>query len=373
MSYLDGRAESFARIGQCLGGTVRFSSEMGIIAEGESLELLRKLPAESVSLIVTDPPYHSTRKSNVYGDRHFEEDEHFIEWMCEFGSEWRRVLKMNGTLYVFCSSIMSARLEVGLSRYFRPLNHITWTKPNEPGFDGWKGKMRKEALRQWYPHSERILVFEPGTYGRVAAGRRSLMGQFLYEKREAAGLTMKELTEAIGAYGKVNHGGAVANWEAGRNIPSRDQYAKVCRALESTGKIGTMPPYEDVVRPMNVNGGIQYTDVWDFASVRPFKGKHPAEKPQDMLQHIVSSSSYHGDVVLDCFAGSGSTGIAAVRIGRRTVCIEIEPQWVARAVADMRRLESGYEGDPQQPLFSSTTFIQSSVGRIPASLQTTLQ
>jgi adenine-specific DNA-methyltransferase len=340
MDYLRERADAFSRIERALQGAIRLQRDTALVAEGDSLELLRRLPDDSVSLILTDPPYHSTKKSNVYGDTRFDEDKHFLEWMSGYASEWQRVLKMNGTLYAFCSSEMSARLEVTLSSRFRPLNHITWTKPNEPGFDGWKGKMKKESLRQWYPHSERILVFEQGSYGRAAAGRRSPVGQLLYDKRKASGMSMKDLTEAVGAYGRVNHGGAVANWEAGRNTPSRNQYARMCEELEGTGRVGTMPPYEDLIRPMNVNGGVQYTDVWDFPSVRPFKGKHPAEKPLDMLRHVIAVSSYPGDIVLDCFAGSGSTGVAAVALGRRVVCMEIEPQWVGRAAADIDRAQA---------------------------------
>lgn len=90
-------------------------------------------------------------------------------------------------------------------------------------------------------------------------------------------MSMHELTEVTGAYGKVNHGGAVANWEAGRNIPSEEQYNKMRDALIATGKIGEMPTYQDVVRPMSLSNDVEYTDVWDFPSVRPFKGKHPAE------------------------------------------------------------------------------------------------
>lgn len=74
-----------------------------------------------------------------------------------YAIQWKRILRPSGTIYVFCSSIMSARLEVMFAKYFRPIGHITWSKPNEPGYDGWKGKMKKEALRSWYPHSERIL------------------------------------------------------------------------------------------------------------------------------------------------------------------------------------------------------------------------
>lgn len=330
------RHKDFLNIRNALGPAVVGEIGNALISHGDSLDLLGSIPAGSVSLIVTDPPYHSTKKGNIYGDRAFEEDENFLEWMEKYTIQWKRVLKTNGTLYVFCSSEMSARLEVMMSQYFRPINHVTWSKPNEPGYDGWKGKMKKESLRQWYPHSERILVFEHGSYGSRTATRRAPLGQFLLDTRRQSGMTMKDLTEAVGAYGKVNHGGAVANWEAGRNIPSREQYAKIVSTLEATGKIAPMPPYEDVVRPMNINGDIEFTDTWDFMSVRPFAGKHPAEKPQDMLMHIISASSYLNDIVLDCFAGSGSTAIAALRLGRKSVSIEIEEQWVDRICKEVR-------------------------------------
>lgn len=312
------------------------SSRDGVIlAEGDSLDLVRRMPSSSVSLILTDPPYHTTKKGNIFGDTAFEEDEHFLDWMESYAIEWKRVLKVSGTLYVFCSSEMSARLEVRLSQHFRPIGHITWTKPNEPGFDGWKGKMKKEALRQWYPHSERILMFEHGAYGIRKADSRTPLGQYLRDQRLAAGVGMKDLTEHTGAYGKVNHGGAVANWEAGRNIPSREQYQKIVEALEGTGAIPPMLPYEDVVRPMNISGDVEYTDTWNFKSVKPFLGKHPAEKPADMLEHIIAASSYEGDIVLDCFAGSGSTLLAALALGRRAVGLEIENQWTVRAAEDL--------------------------------------
>ena len=79
------------------------------------------------------------------------------------------------------------------------------------------------------------------------------------------------------------HGGAVSNWESGRNIPSKEQYNKICASLESCGLQEPMPDYEDVIRPFEVNANVEFTDVWTFPSVRPYKGKHPAEKPLEIL------------------------------------------------------------------------------------------
>lgn len=341
------RASDFERIRAALGKLVADETQSSFVCQGNSLEMLAKMPDKSVSLILTDPPYHSTKKNNISGDRSFEEDEHFLEWMKSYAEEWKRILRFNGTIYVFCSSQMSARLEVMLSSFFRPINNITWTKPNEPGYDGWKGKMKKEALRQWYPHSERIIMLEHGAYGSLEAYRRSPLGEYLLNCRKQAGITANKLTELVGAYGRVNHGGAVANWEAGRNIPSREQYSLIKKAIEATGKIEPMPSYEDAVRPMQVNSQMEFTDVWNFMSVRPFMEKHPAEKPQDMLMHMISASSYPGDIVLDCFAGSGSTGVAALRLGRRTICMELEERWVKRAAKEV--LQASLDGPYVSP------------------------
>lgn len=335
------RAKEFADIRQRLAPVTAGETPNSIVVHSDSLEALVRLPDRSVSLVLCDPPYHSTKKQNIHGDRAFQEDEHFLAWMESYAAEWKRVLKLSGTLYLFCSSQMAARLEVMMAKYFRPIGHIVWTKPNEPGYDGWKGKMNKSALRTWYPHSERILMFEHGSYGSWEAYRRSPMGEYLLECRKKSGLSMIQLTEVIGEYGRVNRGGAVANWEAGRNIPSREQYAKLKSALEATGTVGEMLDYNDVIRPMNVDKSVEFTDVWDFMSVRPFKGKHPAEKPLDLLMHIIRASSYEGDVVLDCFGGSGSTGVAALRLGRRSVCMEIDEQWVSRALTELASVVPG--------------------------------
>jgi adenine-specific DNA-methyltransferase len=329
----DTREQAFAHSRTVLKEHLSLTSNNALVAQGDSLKLLRQLPDHSISLILTDPPYHSTKKENIYGDTSFEEDQHYVEWMQQYAKEWRRILRPNGSFYCFCASEMAARLEVMFSTDFNVLSNITWTKPNDPGYDGWKGKMKKEALRQWYPHSERIIFAAPALEGNL---HRSPFGHFLRQTRHQTGLSSNEVTERTGEYGKVNHGGAVSNWETGRNIPSRDQYKKMCDVFLTTGKVQSMPPYEDVVRPFIMNGSLEFTDVWTFPSVRPYRGKHPAEKPADMLEHAVAASSFPGDIVLDCFGGSGSTALAALKLNRRAIAIEIDPQWAAEISARVK-------------------------------------
>jgi adenine-specific DNA-methyltransferase len=98
----------------------------------------------------------------------------------------------------------------------------------------------------------------------------------------------------------------------------------------ATGNIEPMPPYEDVIRPFAIDAAKEFTDVWTFPSVRPYKGKHPAEKPALMLEHAIEATTFPDDIVLDCFAGSGSTTLAALKLKRRSISMEIDPMWVSR-------------------------------------------
>ncbi len=306
--------------------------EESVLVCGDSLELLQKIPDHSIALILTDPPYHSTRKKNIIGDTSFSKDADYIEWMRQYATEWKRILKYNGSIFCFCSSTMSAQLQVMFSNYFNILSEITWTKPNAPGYDGWKQKMKKEALRQWYPHSEKILFLENSEDGNLF---KSYFGSQLTKWRKMANMSMIQLAEITKSYGKINHGGAVANWEAGRNIPSKEQYGKLKEALTAAGVEG-IPDYEDIIRPFNVCKDVEFTDVWSFENVRQYRGKHPAEKPVDLLEHAIRATTFEGDIVLDCFSGSGSTGIASMRLNRRSVLMEIDPAWCNYASDKMR-------------------------------------
>lgn len=319
------RKKDFDTIKRTLSSYIRLSTSKIIVAEGDSLKLLKLFPDKSISLVLTDPPYHSTKKQNIYGDTIFQKDREYLKWMNEYAKEWHRILKPNGSLFCFCASVMAARLEIIFSKRFNILSQIVWTKPNDPGFDGWKQKMKKESLRQWYPHSERIIFAEPAFNVNL---HRSYFGKFLREMRKKAGLTSNQLTEATGSYGRINHGGAVSNWETGRNIPNFKQYEKIRSVLIKTGKIKSMPVYQDAIRRFMVDSSKEFTDVWNFSSVRPYKGKHPAEKPISLLEHAIEATTYSDDIVLDCFAGSGNTSLAALKLNRLSVSLETDPKWV---------------------------------------------
>lgn len=334
-----------------------YASSKSCLIDGDCLSSMESLPDKSIQLILTDPPYHTTKKSNIAGDTSFATDEEYLAWMEQIAVSWKRILAPNGTIYCFCASKIASRLEVALSKYFNIIGTITWTKPNAPGYDGWKQKMKKEALRGWYLHSEKIICMETKLEGNL---KDTFFGQYLKSLRLKSGLNSKELTEAVGAYGSVNNGGAVSNWETGRNIPSETQYQKIRRAFLETGKVDEheILPYRDAIRPFNVSADVEFTDVWTFENVRQSKGKHPAEKPTSLLAHIISTSSLPDDIVLDCFSGSGSSLYTALEMGRKAIGIEIDPKWIH---FQLKRIESAesYENRFLELGASSNTSISS--------------
>lgn len=73
------------------------------------------------------------------------------------------------------------------------------------------------------------------------------------------------------------------------------------------------------------NPGKQMRSVWSITSPKPGEkrhGKHPTQKPEALLNRIVAASTGPGDVVLDPFLGSGTTGVAAVTLGRKFIGID---------------------------------------------------
>jgi DNA modification methylase len=81
--------------------------------------------------------------------------------------------------------------------------------------------------------------------------------------------------------------------------------------------------------------GRNRTNVWDYAGVNTFGtgrdadlADHPTVKPTALVANAIMDVSHRGDIVLDCFAGSGATLLAAERTGRRARLIELEPSYV---------------------------------------------
>ena len=93
-----------------------------------------------------------------------------------------------------------------------------------------------------------------------------------------------------------------------------------------------------------MNNGKQMKDVWVGALTKPSEkteGKHPTQKPEYLLEKIVLASTMEGQVILDPFCGSGTTGVEAIRYGRRFIGIDINEEYLD---ISKRRLEKVTDG-----------------------------
>ena len=346
------------------------------IKHGDCLEVMRGMADNSVDAIVTDPPYFKV-KGEAW-DHQWDKPAQFIEWMGLLAEQWQRVLKPNGSLYVFASPKMAARVEVKIAERFEVLNRIRWTKG-----EGWHQKAEKEALRSYLSPWEEVIFAEHYGADNFAKGEAGYAAKcdelrgFVFEplrayldgERERAGFAPEDCNEACG---HRREGGMAGRHYFSRSqwcLPTASNYAKLREAFNRSGGDylrreyedlrreydylrreydylrreyeDLRREYEDLRRPFNVTADDQYTDVWTFPTVQAYEGKHVCEKPLAMMEHIIRSSTRPGAVVLDCFSGSCSTGHACVNLGRDFIGIELCERWAATG---RRRLELASSG-----------------------------
>jgi len=88
------------------------------------------------------------------------------------------------------------------------------------------------------------------------------------------------------------------------------------------------------------NNGKQMKDVWTSPltpKCEKTEGKHPTQKPLFLLERIILAASQEGDVILDPFCGSGTTGVAAIRNNRKFIGIDINEEYLKLAVRRIQK------------------------------------
>lgn len=356
--------------------------------QGDALDVLRSLPDASVDLIVTDPPYYRVKAE--WWDRQWDTATGFLAWLDKLVEQWARVLRPNGSLYVFASPQMGARVECKVAERLEVLNHIVWAKPPHST----KAEMfRKSDLRAFFPSSERIIFAERKGSDSMAKGEAGYAAKcdelrgFVFEplraylcaERDAAGWTSKRIDAAWQAARNnrsklANHWFLRSQWA----LPTEANYEWLRSLFNAKGGAflardyaglradyerlredyeRLREDYESLRRPFAATPDAPYTDVWTFRTVNAYKGKHPCEKPADLVRHIIRTSSRPSAVVLDSFTGSGVVGEVAVQEGRTFIGSEIDQRWCAVAEARLRAASPVKPAAPAQvealPLFAA--------------------
>lgn len=84
---------------------------------------------------------------------------------------------------------------------------------------------------------------------------------------------------------------------------------------------------------------VPFTDVWTYKPVQFYLGKHPCEKPAEMMRDIIAASSRPGEVVADFFMGSGSTIKEAIKLRRKAIGVELEEEQLKQTEKEILALE----------------------------------
>ena len=246
------------------------------ITQGDSLELLKKIPDKSIDLVFADPPYNLQLRDTLYRpdqttveavtndwdkfDTYQAYDEFCLVWL----KECKRVLKDGGALWVIGSYHNILRLGTSIQNLgFWILNDIIWHKTNPmPNFRGTRFTNAHETLL-WCTTS------------------RKAKYTFNYQN-------LKELNE-------------------GKQMRS-DWHIPICSGKERLREDNN-------------------------------QRSHPTQKPEALLYRIMVSSTNKGDTVLDPFLGSGTTAVMAKKLQRNFIGFEQDPDYIKLAKKRLKNIE----------------------------------
>jgi DNA modification methylase len=255
--------------------TYLLSSLRNTIAQGDAEEILHELPAESVDLIFTSPPYYNARPE--YTDYLSYED--YLLKMRRILHHAHRVLAEGRFFVMNVSPVL-----------IRRANRNQASQRIAVPFD-----MHRLFVEEGYDFIDDIIWEKPEGAG-WATGR----GRRFAADRNPLQYKPVPVTEYILVYRK--HTDKLIDW----NIRAHPD-----KKLVAESKIG-----DDYER----------TNIW---RIKPAHDpRHPAVFPLELAEKVIRYYSFKGDVVLDPFAGIGTTGKAAAMLGRRFVLIEQNPKYM---------------------------------------------
>ena len=266
---------------------------------GDNLGILRKLPSESVQLIYIDPPFNTGRTQSrgtttttrtdtgnrvgFKGKRYDVVRETVLSYDDEFEDFW---------------SFLEPRLEEA------------WRLLNETG--------------TLYLH----LDYREAHYAKVLLD--SLFGRECF------------LNEIIWAY---DYGGKSKNKWPSKHDTILVYVKNPAKYFFNSSEVDREPYMAPgLVTPEKVEKGKLPTDVWWHTIVSPTgkeKTGYPTQKPKGILRRVIQASSEPGDLVLDFFAGSGTTGAVAAELGRKFILIDQNPESIG--VISKRLNDAGVE------------------------------
>lgn len=313
----------------------------GVLLCGDCIEICSAIPDKSINLIINDPPYN-------IGKAHWDKIPNYLEWCGQWLKQAERVLMDNGSFYLFHNDFMTMMKLLFLTderTEFIFKQQIVWNKRFGGMADGtFNWRIFNNGFRNYSQMAEYILFYtfqdETGL-SRIYNDRDCFASikEYMWKEKQKAGLhTCKQVNEILGT---ATQGGGMAThyFNLGHtqwSLPTAEMYAK----LQTTDYF--QRPYEDLRREYEdlrytFNNQKTHHSVWNYETVK--NPVHPTQKPVPLIENIILHSSNEVDIVLDMFAGSGTTGVACIRNKRSFVLIEKEKKYCQIA---KQRIDAAY-------------------------------
>jgi len=272
---------------------------------GDCVEKLKKIKAGSVDLVFADPPFNIGYEYDVYNDQRSRKE--YQQWCRKWMSQIHRVLKPSGTFWLAIGDEYAAELKV--------------LAADSIGFH----------CRSW------VIWYYTFGVNCVRAFSRSHTHLFHFVKDPEA-FTFNAENPAL------------------RVLSARQLVYADARANSK----GRLPDNTWILRPQDLAGSGFFPehDTWYFARVagtfKEREGFHGCQMPEQLLGRIIRASSNPQDLVVDPFAGSGTTLTVAKKLGRQWLGIELSRDYVKKGQARLGSCRPGDELDgPKDPVRSA--------------------
>lgn len=275
-----------------------YKTNLGAAYLGDSLELLRKIPDNSVNLILTSPPFALTRQKE-YGNKLETE---YIEWFIQFAKEFHRILFQDGSLVVDLGGTYIPGYPVRSIYQYELLVRLC--------------KELKFFLAQEFFHYNPSRLPTPAEWVTVRRIRvkDSVNVVWWLSKTESPKSDNKKVLRPYSESMKslLKNGYKAKLRPSGHDISNKF----------SNDRGGSIPP--NLLEIANTESNSNYLRKCKELGIKP----HPARFPKDFAEFFIKFLTTEGDLVVDPFAGSNTTGYVAQKLVRKWLAIELNKSYL---------------------------------------------
>jgi DNA modification methylase len=320
---------------------------------GDCQNVLSLFPEECADMIYADPPFFSNQpyemiwgdgyEKRAFNDRWAGGIQNYLAWMEPKLRQSHKVLKESGSMWLHCDWHAGAYLKVLMDKIFgenRLVNEVIWKRTSAHTGEG--------IVKRLGTVHDTILFYSKGASYTFNPQYTELDEEYVkkfyrFEDENGKRYRLSDLTGAgirHGETGKVWHG--IDPNKAGRHWafpPSRlDELEKEGR-IYFPKKTGGVPSFKRYLDDMK---GQLLQDIWD--DIQPIQSQsnerlgYPTQKPEALLERIITLTTNPTDVVLDPFCGCGTAIAVAHKLGRRWVGIDVSPTACKLMAKRMRML-----------------------------------